>query len=152
MNIEEIWNNFNKEKSCVICYDDITKEECIIGKTEKMGWQLVLMCKSCFDESNNLLWTTYVKQLKTVDCERTLKNMLSHECPKRMTIDGSLFGESLNEIYSNDEYSIPSINIPKELNIIEFDKRVNKIYENFINGVDLDYMSNLKKLFEDFSL
>lgn len=61
---------------CKICFEDVCVEDIITYNDDTIYY-----CIDCLHHILNHHWYDYIKKLKTMDCEKSLKNMIINKVP-----------------------------------------------------------------------
>lgn len=61
---------------CKICFEDIESDDIITYNNNTLCY-----CINCLHHVLNHHWYDYIKKLKTMDCEKSLKNMIYNKVP-----------------------------------------------------------------------
>ncbi len=126
--------------SCRICYENI-------DDLDHISYNLIPLeyCIDCYYYIINNTFNEYVKKLKTIDCEKSLKNMISCGIPiyfRDTQINNNIEIQSF--IY-HDKGLSGKLNCPLSI------EQVNELNKKLKIAIDdIDYLSNIKSILSSY--
>lgn len=146
-------------KTCIICCDDIDKNDIVEYLDHNNIWQKTDFCINCINYELDNLWKRYISNLKEVDCEASLKRLITKESRIYFAFPELNDGKDILEFrYKNEKFSgkirgIPTDNIINKLkHMLESLLPILDGTQEILNEYEYDYMDKLNKILVEFNL
>ena len=144
-------NNMSDNNMCTICCNIITKENYVFCKMDNT-WKLSLFCSECINILLNSKWNDYINNIKNIDCENSLKNLLKHKLPNKLSYNGGFYEPYIDELFINNQIYSSILVKPNNININELELNLQQLYNNIINDNNYDYINDINNIIKNYKL
>lgn len=140
---------------CLICYDEIDNESKIEYLSINDSWKTMDYCINCINYELESMWDRYIDGLKKADCEASLKRLIKYGPPIYYKSPDLNDGENIKQFRQNNNIISGRLQkVPSDTVVNELNKKLNTLIPLIEdqNNLDVDYMSKLNEILQEFNL
>ena len=139
------------EDTCVICCDDIIKDNVVFYKLDEC-WKQYSFCSNCTKTLITRKWYDYIESIKKADCEKELKGLLKQRLLNNLTIDSTINTRPIDELYFDDSSKSSILDKHQNLNFDDLSDNLYELYNNIMTDPTYDYINRIKIIMKNHDL